>query len=274
MHCRTSQPRRRGAVPDLAALIRAPACGHHHQQERHDFMSWRTKNLALAAALAVALSGSMARAETVEVAPGVQVTKKSFRGAPNQQPFFGFVSKTAEQRAEDEQFVNALVKATGSKEKAFAEVSLRGWRAITKGNAPEAVMRFNQAWLLAPEQSAVYHGLAIVTMMRFGDIDFADELFKIARRQPNPLKPLAADHGRALLLAKRPQDAQAVLEQAVLETPGFADAWSNLGFARLQNGDKPAACAAAEQAAQRKPSNDVLADLNLLRASASCKPAE
>ena len=49
---------------------------------------------------------------------------------------------------------------------------------------------------------------------------------------------LNADYGRVLLIAKRPKDAQPVLEQAVKDTPDFGDAWVNLAHARLQNGDR------------------------------------
>jgi len=225
----------------------------------------------LAVVALLLLAAAPARADSVDVAPGVQVTKKTYPGPANQQPFFGFAAKTPEQRAADDTFVNDLVAATGSRQKAFDEASLRGWRALSKGNASEAALRFNQAYLLAPEESAIYHGFAIVAMMRFNDIDYADELFKRARRQPHPLKPLLSDHGRALLIAKRPQEARVVLEQAVVEAPELADAWSNLGFARLQSGDASGACAAADEAATRKPSTTVASDLAQLRRTAACK---
>jgi len=103
------------------------------------------------------------------------------------------------------------------------------------------------------------------------DADFADELFRIARRQPNPLKSLNADYGRGLLIAKRPREAQPVLEQAVKDTPDFGDAWTNLAWARLQNGDAAAACAAADEAVKQRPSDNAKADLSALRSSAQCK---
>ena len=49
-----------------------------------------------------------AAAETVEVAPGVQVTKRTYTAPVNEQPFFGFAAKSAEQKAEDEKFVSAI----------------------------------------------------------------------------------------------------------------------------------------------------------------------
>jgi predicted Zn-dependent protease len=72
------------------------------------------------------------------------------------------------------------------------------------------------------------------------------------------------------MIAKRPRDALPVLEQAVVDTPEFGDAWSNLAFARLQNGDRSAACAAASEAAKRTTSANVNSDLALLKKQAQC----
>jgi predicted Zn-dependent protease len=221
-------------------------------------------------ALALMLAAP-ARAESVEVASGVQVSKKTYKAPPNEQPFFGFSERTPQQRAADEKFVEAMVTATGSRQKAFDEASLRGWRAISKTDAAEAARRFNQAFLLAPTESAIYHGFAIVAMMRFNDIDYADELFKVARKQPNPLKPLYADHGRALLIAKRTAEALPILEQAVINAPDLPDGWANLGYARLQNGNVAGACAAAAEAEKRNPPARLVGDIALLRRDAPCK---
>lgn len=212
-----------------------------------------------------------AAADTVEVAPGVKVTKKTYSAPSSEQPFFGFVVKDSEQQAADENFIKAMIEAVGTREKASVEASNRGWRAISKGNAAEAAQRFNQAFLLAPEQSRVYHGFAAIVQIRFRDTDYADELFRIARNQPNPLKTLNADYGRVLLIAKRPREAQPVLEQAVKDTPDFRDAWTNLGWARLQNGDSAAACVAADEAVRQRPSGNSNTDLSSLRSSAQCK---
>lgn len=238
---------------------------------RHSNRSCFRRMFQAAAILAALACVDQAAAETVEVAPGVQVTKKTYSAPPSEQPFFGFVVKTSEQRAADESFVKAMLAAVGTREKAFEEATNRGWRAISKGNPAEAAKRFNQAFLLAPEQSGVYHGFAAVAQMRFQDTDFADELFKVARKQPNPLKSLNADYGRVLLIAKRPREAQPVLEQAVKDTPDFRDAWTNLAWARFQNGDQAAACAAADEAVKQRPSGNSSADLTAVRSSAQCK---
>ena len=212
-----------------------------------------------------------AAAETVEVAPGVQVTKRSYTAPTNEQPFFGFAAKSAEEKAGDEKFVSAMIAATGTREKAFDEITKRAWRALNTGKIREAAVRFNQAFLISPEESAVYHGLAVVAQFRFSDFDAADELFKIALKQPDPIKALRADYGRMLLIAKRPRDAEPVLEQAVKDAPDFGDAWTNLAVARFQNGSAPAACAAVEEALKRRPTNNSSQDLMTVKNLAQCK---
>jgi Tfp pilus assembly protein PilF len=229
--------------------------------------------VSLVRALAFLAAGfsHSALADTVEIAPGVQVTKRTYDAPSNEQPFFGFAVKTDAQREADDKFVKPLLEATGSREKALDETTKRGWRALGSGKVAEAALRFNQAYLVAPEQSSVYHGLAAIAQIRFNDLDFAEELFRIAQKQPNPLKVLNADYGRLLLIAKRPKDAQPVLEQAVKDPPDFGDAWTNLAHGRLQNGNRDAACAAADEAMKQRPSSNASVDLVRLRNDAQCK---
>ena len=230
------------------------------------------KHTIRAAAFAVTLAATFsAAAETVEVVPGVQVTKRTYSAPTNEQPFFGFAAKNSEEKAADEKFVDAIVAATGSRQKAFEETTMRAWRAVQGGRIREAALRFNQAFLILPEPSSVYHGFAVVAQARFNDLDAADELFRIALKQPHPVKALSADYGRFLLIAKRPRDAQSVLEQAVKDAPDFGDAWTNLAWARFQNGDPAAACIAAEEAAKQRPTSNSMGDLTAIRNVAQCK---
>ncbi|MCO5131171.1 MAG: hypothetical protein M9932_11460 [Xanthobacteraceae bacterium] len=217
----------------------------------------------------LALSGA-ARAETVEVAPGVRVTKTTFDAPIDEQPFYGFATKTPEQRAADAKLVTDLIAAAGSREQAFEAVTMRGWKAIQDGRLAEAARRFNQAYLLMPERSAVYHGLAMVAQMRFNDLAFADELFRVATTQPHPLKILNTDYGRLLLMRKRYREAQPVLEKAVVDTADVGDAWAYLAFAKLQNGDKRGACVDAAQARKHNPSRATVRDLAHIEKDAQC----
>lgn len=225
--------------------------------------------LIAVALLATAIVRDVA-AETVEVAPGVKVTKTTFSAPANQQPFFGFVELTPRQREANAEFVAALERATGSREKAFEEAVRRGWSAFFAGNLAEAAQRFNQAYLLDPTQSQVFHGLGLIAFERFRDPVFADELLRIARTKPSPSKLLNADYGRFLLVANRPRDAEPVLEQAVIDAPRVPTAWSNLAWSRLQNGKSAGACEAASKAELLSPPANVQSDIALLREKAGC----
>lgn len=221
-------------------------------------------------AFAMLMPAFSASAETVEVGKGIQVTRRSYAAPVNEQPFFGFAVKNSEQTAADANFVNAIIQAAGTREKAFEETIKRAWRAVNGGRMSEAGLRFNQAFLISPEQSSVYHGFATVAQIRFRDLPAAEELFAVALKQPNPTKALNTDYGRLLLIVKRPRDALSVLEQAVKDAPDAGDAWTYLAVARFQNGDKASACTAAEEAGKRRPANNSGNDLAVLRKDAQC----
>ena len=112
----------------------------------------------------------------------------------------------------------------------------------------------------------------MIAQARFNDFDAADELFKIALKQPNPVKALKADYGRLLLIAKRPRDAQAVLDAGGQGMPLTSAMPGPISPGRrFQNGDPAAACAAAEEAAKKRPSNNSISDLTAVRNVAQCK---
>jgi len=77
-------------------------------------------------------------------------------------PMYGGVEKTPEQKKSDEEFVNAVVNAAGSREGAAADAIVRGKDFLQKGDLEMAMRRFNQAWLLDSNNPDVYIG--------FGDV--------------------------------------------------------------------------------------------------------
>ena len=79
---------------------------------------------------------------------------------------------------------SAIMRAAGSREKAVEETTKRAWRAIQAGKVREAALRFNQAFLVSPEQSSIYHGFAVIAQTRFNDLDAADELFRSRSSSP------------------------------------------------------------------------------------------
>jgi predicted Zn-dependent protease len=230
--------------------------------------------VALTAAAIVAVTGALLRpamAETVEVAPGVEVTRKAFKAPASEAPFFGLVDKEPTLRKTDDVFISLAVEVYGSRANVFEALSRRGWEAMAADDLELAGTRFNQAWLFAPGQSQIFHGFAIIALARFHDQEFAEELFRIARKAPGALATLNADYGHMLLAANRPRDAEPVLEQAVKDTPTSGNAWADLGLARLQNGNQAGACVAADRADMFQDASGVNADIKRIWREARCK---
>src|SRR4029079_12815152 len=91
-----------------------PLAGHRWSGDRPT--GWGCKGWVglLPVICALLFLAGTASAETVEVAPGVRVTKKTYAAPSNEQPFFGFVARDAAQQAADENFVKAMIAATGT----------------------------------------------------------------------------------------------------------------------------------------------------------------
>jgi Tfp pilus assembly protein PilF len=232
------------------------------------------RGLGVSLLLLIGLSFA-ARAEMVEVAPGISVTKKIFDAPLNEQPFYGFMTFDAELKEANEKFVAAaLALAAGDRRKAVEEIVRRGWSLINEGKFEEATARFNQAFLVDPRQSRVYHSLGVIADVRFQDKAYAEELFKIAKTLPNPMPSLNADYGRLLVLMDRPREAEPLLEQATKDTPGVGTAWANLGYARLESDDRPGACAAFSRARQLRLPETTQFELSVWVSRAQCGEAK
>src|SRR5262249_48327811 len=131
---RSARSRLRARNPQAAGLLGQAAQGTRPAGMKR----FRMRVMRMIGTLAVvAMLTAPALAETVQVAPGVQVTKRSYNGPVNEQPFFGLAARTADEKAEDEKFVAAIIAATGTREKAFEELNKRAWRAVNGGRFKE-----------------------------------------------------------------------------------------------------------------------------------------
>ncbi|MEE1658079.1 tetratricopeptide repeat protein [Microvirga sp. CF3062] len=213
---------------------------------------------------------TLAQAQKAEVAPGISVTRKTYRVPDNEAPFFNFADKNEAQKAADKKLVDAVLERVPDRTRAAGTAIDAGMRAFLSDNDfATAAKRFNQAYLLHPQHSGVYHGFALVAAARFKDFGYADELFRLAARMKSPAPPLAADHGRTLLIAGRPAEAKALLEQAVKDTPGWAVPRMNLAWAALQTGNRAEACRLITQV-KGQDLESVERDLALFKQKAGC----
>ncbi|MBD3330286.1 tetratricopeptide repeat protein [Candidatus Peregrinibacteria bacterium] len=94
-------------------------------------------------------------------------------------PMYGEVEKTPEQKKSDEEFIDAVVKAAGSREKAATDAIARGKDFLQKGDLEMAMRRFNQAWLLDSNNPDVYVGFGDV-LKKQGNDEGAAEMYSKA----------------------------------------------------------------------------------------------
>ena len=208
--------------------------------------------------------------ESVEVAPQVYVNKVTFSVPINEQPFFGFAKKSPEQITADNSLLAYIDEQGIPKEKAFARAIRIGWQALGQKDFAQAGRRFNQAHLIIPGHPAVFHGFAVLVNLRFSNLEFAEHLFHVGSGLKNRNPGYMADYGRFLLVNGQAGKAVIILEEAVQSQPRNPTAWSNLAWARLQNGMVKKACDAAVQGTRLRAPLSIKNDLRLLQKRANC----
>jgi len=118
--------------------------------------------------------------------------------ADNTQPFYGGGERTPAQLQADKVFIEELTKKAGSREAAAKNVLLRGWELLKSGDAATAMKRFNQAWLLTPNDSDVLWGFA-AAQCNLGKFDVGLPLFERANSQMPGNGALLSDYAYAYI---------------------------------------------------------------------------
>lgn len=163
----------------------------------------------------------------------------------NEQPMFGNQPKTPAMLAADENLI-ANAAQFGTRAQGSDKSVALGWQYFfQKHDIATAMKRFNQAWLLDPDNGDAFHGFAILVMERDHDAKAADALFQQGIAKPRQSPGIWLDYGRFLVMTKRPADAVVPLRKAV-DFPGMGpDAEALLTMALFESGDAAAACAEA-----------------------------
>jgi Tfp pilus assembly protein PilF len=160
----------------------------------------------------------------------------------NEQPMFGNQSKTPEMLAADRKLIEDSAKFGSRAENSDRSVAV-GWQYFSqKKDVATAMKRFNQAWLLDPDNGDAFHGFAIMVMERDRDEKAADELFRQGIAKPRQSPGIWLDYGRFLVMTRRPTDAIAPLRKAVTFPSMGPDAQALLTLALFQSGEAAAAC--------------------------------
>lgn len=121
---------------------------------------------------------------------------------------------------------------------------------MDKKDLSGAMRRFNQEWLLDPENGDVYHGFAVATAMRGGAPSDVESLFVLAVSKPKVHAEALVDYGRFLWTQKQFPKSLIQLHQSLVRSSTARNARSNIAMVHYLQQDFVGACEWAK-AAQR-----------------------
>lgn len=129
-------------------------------------------------------------------------------------PKYGGLPKNDAQKAADEKFLASIDGYyKGDRKKAAEEASSRGWQFLRQGNAPDAMRRFNQAWLLDNSNGSAIWGMAAFEAGS-GKLNESLALFAEAERIVGGDIDFAADYAKTLGIAGAQTRNESLLNDA------------------------------------------------------------
>jgi len=94
----------------------------------------------------------------------------------NERPMYGNVPPTPDVQKAHEELIEDVVKETGSREAGAEELIHNAWVYYDKGDYKAAMRRFNQAWLLNPNNAEAFFGFGRL-MDKKGDVNEAIKMY-------------------------------------------------------------------------------------------------
>lgn len=139
-------------------------------------------------------------------------------GDKSEIPLYGEKPRTGAEKLADETFVDSVVCTGLSRKQGALKMINYGWDCIRLKQPKLAVGRFNQAWLLDPDNYHIYWGLASATAM-LRDYDAAIQWFSEAKEMaPHPEPKMLCDFARVYTyksLTGPKRDHNACLDRAI-----------------------------------------------------------
>jgi Tfp pilus assembly protein PilF len=166
----------------------------------------------------------------------------------NQLPMYGERPKTTEMKNADAAFIASVEKQGLSRQEAAKQAARSGWASWAKRDPATAMSRFNQAWLLDPENGNAYHGFAVLTSVRGGAPSEVERLFGLATSKPTVDAEAFVDYGRFLWTQKQLDKSLVQLNKALQLSSVARNARSNIAFVHYLKGDAGNACKWARDA--------------------------
>jgi len=116
----------------------------------------------------------------------------------NLQPKYGLLPKNEAQKAADAKLLATIDDHyKGNRKKAAEDASARGWQFLRQGNIPDAMKRFNQAWLIDSSNGSALWGMAAI-QAGSGNLNESLKLFAEAESLVGGDVDFTADYAKAL----------------------------------------------------------------------------
>lgn len=150
----------------------------------------------------------------------------------NLKPMYGDnCVKNAKQRKADDQFRKAVIKQNGTADSAAKVHVLLGWRYFYNRDAATAMKRFNQAWLLNPQNPDVYFGFGHLTRYAFAkDAAEAEKYYRLGRERDPKRTREPESLVRLLDVLDRENNLEAAIDASTQLIQGFPDFGKGFGY--------------------------------------------
>jgi Tfp pilus assembly protein PilF len=163
-------------------------------------------------------------------------------------PMYGDPARAGKLKESDVAFIASIEKAGQTRQAVAKDVLRAAWAHYQKTEYAQAMRKFNQVWLLDPENGDAYHGFAVITLVRDKLPTEADRFFRMALAKPGVNVNAYVDYGRFLWMGERLEESLAMLQKALGISPRAHNARSNIALVYYKNRDYAKACEFARAA--------------------------
>jgi Tfp pilus assembly protein PilF len=171
-------------------------------------------------------------------------------------PMYGSTSAKPRKLTEkDMAFIQSIEKAGKTRQAVAREVIRQAWEDYGKTDYKSAIRKFNQAWLLDPENGDAYHGFALISTVRDRNADEAEKFFRMALAKPGVSASAYVSYGRFLWIVDRLDEALVQLHKAIAVSPAARDARLHIARVHYKKKEFGQAC---EWARGARDNNDDL----------------
>jgi Tfp pilus assembly protein PilF len=200
----------------------------------------RTAQFAAAALLLALLTTTTQQVATWR--DSLTLWRRAVDCVPDNALAWSFLAQVYQQREDLEQTQACYDRAASLNPPSSILVNAGAFAAAT-GQTQKARALYDQALTRSPDDPDAHYNLANL-LIRTGSTETAVDHYAAAWRLSPTTFRIAANYGRALLVAKRPAAAAEIYRAAVQLEPEQALGWEGLGAALLAQGDLAGACTA------------------------------